>query len=177
MKARPAFLAVALIAALAAAWLHGRSMAPTRTVVQTHVVRVEQKAVVSASTAKDEQRTDHSEGQERIVTRWRVAPSPGCAPMEVVRVEHRAVEREVKEALLTKADSKQELTSSHTHHESVQLIERERPRYAVGVDGGLMFEDATALVRGRFEIRALGPLWVTAWADRYAAGTGLRLEW
>jgi hypothetical protein len=156
------------------AW--GRVHAPTRTVVQTQVMRVEKTAVQSASAVKSDQRASHSTGQERIVTKWRTAPSPGCAPMEVVRVEQRAVEREVSAALLTRSDSKREHTSSTTSSETLKVTVRERARYAVGVDGGLRFEDATALVRGRFEIRALGPLWITVWSDRYAAGAGARLE-
>jgi hypothetical protein len=167
----------AAVASLATAWLIGRASAPTRTVNTTSVLRVVRTVEVSTKQSQAEQHTEHIEGKERIVTKWRTASAPGCTPTEVVRIEYREAERETKDALLATAESKRELTSTAEQRETAKVVERERPRYAVGVDGGLLFSDATALVRGRFEIRALGPLWITAWGDRYAAGAGARLEW
>ncbi len=177
MTARPAIIAAAILVALGAGWLHGRSTAPTRTVNTTSVIRVVRTVEVASKQQHAEQHTEHVEGKERIVTKWRTAPAPGCAPTEVVRVEYREAERQVNDASLATSESKRQLTSEASSTQTATVVERERPRYAVGVDGGLRFADATALVRGRFEIRALGPMWISAWADPYAAGAGLRLEW
>jgi hypothetical protein len=173
---RPWLIAAAILVALGAGWLHGRSTAPTRTVTTTSVLRVVRTVEVASKQQQAEQHDEHVEGKERIVTKWRTAASKQCEPTEVVRVEYREVERETKAALLATSESKTSLTSSNTHHESVQLVERERPRYAVGVDGAIMFSDATALVRGNFSVRAIGPLWITAFADKRSAGAGARLE-
>jgi hypothetical protein len=177
MTARPPLLFALVVTYGVGAYAMGRGHAPTRTIESTRVLRVERTATASTSAAQTEQHQEHVEGKERIVTRWRTAPSPGCTPSEVVRIEYREAERETRTALLASSESKATLTSTAEHREISKTVERERPRYAVGVDGGLMFTDATALVRGRFEIRALGPLWITAWGDRYAAGAGARLEW
>lgn len=178
MTTRRAFIVGGLGAlCLGAAWTHGRASAPTRTIESTRVLRVERISAASTSAVQSEQHDEHVEGKERIVTKWRTAPAPGCTPNEITRIEYREAERETKDALLASHESKATLTSTAEHREMTKVVERERPRYAVGLDGAIMFENATLLVRGNVSVRALGPLWITAFADKYSAGAGARLEW
>ena len=175
-------LEIALVVVLVgAAWAHGRAAAPTReirTVDVQHHERVVYRDRVEA-TASSRAREVRVVGP--VVTRWRTVPGPGCTgqTVEVERIEG-ASETTRATSTDTRLESQREATETRDHvRTEVQVVERARPRFAVGVDGGLRFADAVAVVRGRFEVRPLGdaPFWVGAWADKAGAGGGVRVEW
>lgn len=110
----------------------------------------------------------------------RTVPGPGCSGPTTERTEERIESRaeERKEATVSQASaaSQREFTSASTVEETYKLTQTQRPRWSVGAEGALRFEGAVATIRGRFEVRALGPMWITASADRWSAAAGLRLE-
>lgn len=171
--------AAGILVALVAGYLHGLSRAPTREVEIVAVQRIErtmwrehQEAAASTHEA-----SAAFVGPVKTTKRW--TPAPGCPGPIVEEIREEGPREERKEASADQhvTVGKEALLTSTEAAQSTRTVERRDPRWAVGADGGLRFADATAVIRGRFEVRALGPIWLAVWADPSAAGAGARLEW
>ena len=185
MTARPAYIAAGLVVALVSAYLLGRASGPTRELRFTETVAVERLVVreraesSSSASANEERKAGPSSTKWTPVLR---PPAPaGCPPVEPVYIVER-IEGPVEERKSASTDQ-QSISAKDVASETVKtvtktvLVERARSRWAAGVDGGLRFSDATLVLRGRAEVRLLGPAWLGVYYDRQSAGAGVRLEW
>lgn len=179
MTVRWPLAAAGILVALVAGYLHGLSKAPTRTVETVRVERAQVRSEVATLTAQSARHESAVTLQGAVITRWKTRAIEGPCTLETSaeRIEASSESRKATITDLRVVDSKASLTSVAEATQSTKVTERRSPRWAVGADGGLRFADATAVVRGRFEIRPLGPIWIGAWADADAAGLSARLEW
>jgi len=184
MTARPPFLIAAATVALVSAYLLGRASAPTRTVETVSVQRTTRIEYRERTDSASTLRTNEIAvvGPTLIRTRWLECPK---GPGQVVEqtVERGPVEtRKETSADLTVKTHKERLLTATEATLQTRIVQRDPPRWGVGVGGGLRFHDAAALVSGSFEVRALGPFHVQAFAVAPARKpsdftAGLQLVW
>jgi len=176
---RRAVIIVGVLAALVTAYLLGASRAPTREVRTVESVNVTRLKVIEKHRVSLDTAARETEGARvtRVITR--TVPGPGCVGPTIERTEE-TIDTTRESSATTAAVAERASEENMSRVETVkvtELIEYSRPRWAVGAEGGLRFRDATAVVRGRFEVRALGPIWISAYADRESAGLGARVAW
>jgi len=147
---------------------------------------VEAKTTEAAKQEQHANSTSTIKLEGAVITRTvtKTIPAPGCAGPVTERTTERYATKQEQRQEQKQASGRQEATRTAEARivERVRVVTANRASWAVGADGGLRFIDASLLVRGSVEIRAIGPMWIGAWADvpvrgqPLAAGLRARVE-
>ncbi len=171
---------VLTVGAIVSAYMLGLGNAPTREVEKLSVLRTVKRVEVDRVQASivDIGSTDVVKGKVRTV--WYYPPTPECPKPVVASVRTEdpvATHGESKKAIQASSEAAVFSSNLESLKQSREVV-RAAPRYSVGLDGTIVFKDQTsAAVRGRFAIRALGPLWIGAVAEPQTKRYGVTAGW